>query len=105
MSKESLGIGSGILINELTSHATYPYPSLVFLLLDQLLLLAMAFALTFSQAAVISLVSYAVWRLLRPFVLKSPLDNVRGPKPASWWKGTHPRPREVVSTNNIDSDD
>lgn len=40
------------------------------------------------QAVLLLTTSYVLWRVLRPFVVKSSLANIPGPPPASWWKGT-----------------
>lgn len=47
----------------------------------------MAFSL-FVQVTVIGSLSWLLWKVFRNFVVKSPLDNLPGPPPASVWKGT-----------------
>ncbi|KAH8114788.1 cytochrome P450 [Phellopilus nigrolimitatus] len=44
-------------------------------------------ALSIAQAFAISLLSFALWRVLRPFVVRTPLSNIPGPPSISWWKG------------------
>ncbi|KAI5118019.1 hypothetical protein M0805_003456 [Coniferiporia weirii] len=41
-----------------------------------------------SYALIVSVCSYVLWRVIRPFVVKSPLANIPGPPKASWWKGS-----------------
>lgn len=40
-----------------------------------------------SNAALLLGVSYIIWRLIRPFVIKSPLAHIPGPPSASWFQG------------------
>lgn len=44
-------------------------------------------ALSLTESALVATVSYALWFLLRPYVVKSCLQNIPGPKSTSWWKG------------------
>ncbi|KAH8119691.1 cytochrome P450 [Phellopilus nigrolimitatus] len=44
-------------------------------------------SLSIPQAAALSLLFYVLWRVLRPFFLKSPLSNIPGPRRDSWWMG------------------
>ncbi|KAH8119663.1 cytochrome P450 [Phellopilus nigrolimitatus] len=44
-------------------------------------------SLSVPQAAALSLLSYVIWRLLRPFIVKTPLSSIPGPPRDSWWKG------------------
>ena len=46
-----------------------------------------AMLLSLLQAAVICFVSWALWRVVRPYVVKTSLSNIRGPRPQSLWKG------------------
>lgn len=43
------------------------------------------------MAAVLALAGLSVvwilWRVFRNYIVKSPLDNIPGPEPPSWWKG------------------
>ena len=39
------------------------------------------------QAFLLTLISYLLWRTLRPYFVKTPLSIVPGPPSASWWKG------------------
>ncbi|KAK7676951.1 hypothetical protein QCA50_020069 [Cerrena zonata] len=32
-------------------------------------------------------VAWVLWRIFQGYIIKSPIDNVPGPTPASWWKG------------------
>ena len=34
-------------------------------------------------------IAWVVWRLIRNFVMRSPLDNIPGPRSESWLKGVH----------------
>ena len=34
-------------------------------------------------------IAWIVWRLIRNFVMRSPLDNIPGPRSESWLKGVH----------------
>ena len=40
-----------------------------------------------SRGIIISVVSWVLWRIVRPLVVKSPLDNIPGPPPKSSWRG------------------
>ncbi|KAH8109751.1 cytochrome P450 [Phellopilus nigrolimitatus] len=44
-------------------------------------------SLSLAQALLLSVCSYALWRVVRPFVIKTPLADIPGPPKASWWKG------------------
>ena len=45
--------------------------------------------LSVAQVAGLCLAFYVLWRIVRPFVVKSPLAHIRGPPSESWWKGIH----------------
>ena len=42
---------------------------------------------TVAQAVTATLFSYVLWRLIRPYFVKSPLAHIAGPKSTSWWAG------------------
>lgn len=44
-------------------------------------------AISVFQAAALTLVSYILWRAIRPYVVRSPLEKIAGPPSDSWWKG------------------
>ena len=44
-------------------------------------------ALSVLQAVLLPVVSYVLWSIFRPFVVKSSLSNIPGPPAESWWKG------------------
>ena len=42
---------------------------------------------TMIKATLLATLSFLIWRILRPVIVKSPLSRVPGPPKASWWKG------------------
>lgn len=48
------------------------------------------------EAAFICATSWALWKILCNFVVKSPLDSIPGPPPASLWKGTTDSSRSCI---------
>ncbi|KAJ3553546.1 hypothetical protein NM688_g3552 [Phlebia brevispora] len=46
---------------------------------------------TLSLVFLISAISYVLWRIVRRYVVKSPLDNIGGPPSRSVWRGNMPQ--------------
>ncbi|KAL5482385.1 hypothetical protein ACEPAI_8979 [Sanghuangporus weigelae] len=44
-------------------------------------------SISIAIVCVLSLVSFLLWRVVRPIVVKSPLLAIPGPQATSWWKG------------------
>jgi cytochrome P450 len=46
---------------------------------------------TIVEAAVLYAFSWALWKAVRNYFVKSALDNIPGPSPGSFWKGSFPQ--------------
>lgn len=46
------------------------------------------------QGILVLAISWVLWQLVRPLVLKTPLSNLPGPRPKSFWQG------ELVSSRS-----
>lgn len=44
-------------------------------------------AISIVKACLVSLISLVLWRVVRPFIVKSTLSAIPGPQYSSWWKG------------------
>ncbi|KAL4249759.1 Cytochrome P450 superfamily protein [Abortiporus biennis] len=55
------------------------------------MLLQMINSLSPSRLALLVLITWLAWRAAPYLLVKSPLDNIPGPKPTSYWKGNLPQ--------------
>lgn len=51
--------------------------------------------------ALVGLALTVLWKLLKTYVAKSPLDNIPGPSPESWTKGTSDVAETFIALNVI----
>ncbi|KAF5326984.1 hypothetical protein D9619_004812 [Psilocybe cf. subviscida] len=54
---------------------------------------------TIVEAAVLYALSWVLWKAVRNYFVKSALDNIPGPSPNSFWKGSFP---QIFNTNGWD---